>query len=249
MVTKRIPFPPGHRRWGARLLALALCLTGLPVAATAVEGGALLSTEDLQTLEPAYDLFLQDLADMIIARGLLDEADREDWVRYQLGDYYQNGGFGTISAMFTPDLLNLARPEEMLLRLQKELPVGTLHLDTMSAYSPLDATLPGLLLEASLLDAQGLPVACRFRWHSTHGGFVVWEGGDGQVQEIGNTYINDGRPSYWSDQPIAGDPGNAVWTIQLEILDAFDDTKILGTADLLLTPQGNGWTLDTNALQ
>ncbi len=227
---------------------LCLCIW-IGVASAASEGGVLLSAEDLRTLEPAYDAFLQKLADVIVERGLLAPEDREDWLLYQMGDYYQNGGYGMIAAMFTPNLLDEARPQDAMLRLEKEMNIGTLHISTMRAYSPLDSAQPGLLLEASVTDNQGMPVACRLRWHCEQGGFAVWDALGGKVTEVGNFCVNDGRPTYWSDQPVSGAEPGALWRIGLDLLDPYDDAKVLGSAELVLKPEGSGWVLDENSLR
>ena len=237
---------------GAR--GLALCVLSLCVAAGGAlagsEAGPLLSADDLRDLQPAYEAFLHQLAEVLVARDLLSPEAREDWTLYQLGDYYQNGGYGMIAAMFTPNLLEDARPQDALLRLKKDLPgAHMLHIDTMRAYLPLDSSQPGLLLEAGVTDAQGLPVACRFRWRSGQGGFLVWDALLGRVVEVGNHYVNDGRPAYWSDQPITGVTPQEPWILQLEILDPLDDERTLGGAELALMPEGNGWALDETSLR
>ena len=233
-----------------RLLALMLACACLGLGtARATEGGALLTPETLQTLEPAYSAFLNELADTIIARGLLDPAQREEWLLYQLGDFYQNGGYGMIAAMYTPDILALARPEDSLLRLHLTVPAGTLTVETMAAYTPLDSPLPGLMLEASLVDTQGLPIACRFRWRSEQGGFSAWDVLSASVQDVGNEMVNDGRLAYWSDQPVTEAQRALTWRITLDILDPFDDAVTLGKAELTLTPAGTGWVLGSDALR
>ncbi len=230
----------------AALLACWLCLSGCALAFG--ETGELLSPDDLTRLQPAYEKFVNELADLIIARGLLPADQRDAWFRYQMGDYFQNGGYGMIAAMYSPDLLELARPQDSLLRLEKPTPHGTLRIDTLGAYDPLDATLPGLMLEASLTDAQGLPVACRFRWHCEQGGFIAWDSLNAAEVNVGNSFTNDGRICYWTDQPPAPDSGG-VWVIDLDILSPTDDAAVLSSASLTLTQQGTGWALDYQALQ
>ena len=247
---KKLPGDRWFRRI-ARVTALAiLCLSlGECGALAAAETGQYLTADDLRALAPAYEAFLQQLADVIIQRGLISPEEREDWLLYQLGDYYQNGGSGMIAAMFSPGLLAEVRPQDSLLRLQKEFPLGTLRVDTMGAYSPLDGSMPGLLLEASLTDKEGLPVLCRFRWSCDQGGFSTWDALSGKVVDVGVEYINDGRPAYWSDQPITGDASGMLWNIRLEILSLNDDSRVLGNASLLLTPAGSGWELDETSLR
>jgi len=226
---------------------LCLCL-GAGGARAFTETGQYLTPDDLRALAPAYEAFLQQLADVIIGRGLISPEEREDWLMYQLGDYYQSGGSGMIAAMFHPGLLAEARPQDSLLRLRKEFPHGTLHVYTMAAYSPLDGAMPGLLLEAAFTDPQGLPVRSRFRWRCEQGGFSTWDALGGRMVEVGTEYINDGRPAYWSDQPITGETA-ALWTIELEILAPDDDDKVLGRAELALTPSGSGWELSAQSLR
>ncbi|MCL2811344.1 MAG: hypothetical protein FWD25_05570 [Clostridia bacterium] len=227
---------------------LCLCL-GAGNALAFSDGGQYLTPADLRTLTPAYEAFLQELADVIIERGLISPEEREDWLMYQLGDFYQNGGLGMIAAMFNPGLLAEVRPQDSLLRLRKEFPNGTtLHVDTMAAYSPLDGTMPGLMLEASFADAQGLPVRCRFRWRCEQGGFSTWDALGSRVADVGIEYINDGRRAYWSDQPIIGEV-NAVWHIELEVLAPDDNSNVLGSAVLVLTPSGSGWELNEDSLR
>ena len=226
---------------------LCVCL-GATGALAITEAGQYLFPEDLRTLAPVYEAFLQRLADVIIERGLISPEERDDWLMYQLGDYYQNGGSGTIAAMFNPGLLAEVRPQDSLLRLRKEFPNGILRVDTMAAYFPLDTIMPGLWLEAAFFDAKGLPVRSLFRWRCEQGGFSTWDALNGKVADVGNKCINDGRPIYWSDQPIIGE-ASGVWRIELDIVAPDDTTKIWGSAELVLTPSGTGWTLNEASLR
>lgn len=227
---------------------LAACLL-LPLHATATESGELLSQEDLRSLQPAYETFLDALEALLLARGLLAQEDLEQWRMVQLGDFVQNGGFGMIAAMYGPDLLELAQPQDQMLRLSVSLPqVGTLSLTTMQAYFPLDASLPGLLLNAELLDADRMPVEARFRWTCQSGGFLVWDAFSGNASDVGNVMINDGRPAYWTDQPPYGGQ-EGIWTIRIEILAMDNDLTVLGEAMLTLEAQGEGWVLGSDALR
>jgi len=230
----------------AGIVCLCFGVCGAPVLC---EAGQYLTPSDLRALTPAYEAFLQQLADVIIERELISPEEREDWLMYQLGDFYQNGGSGMIAAMFNPGLLAEVRPQDSLLRLRKEFANGaTLHIDTMAAYSPLDGTMPGLMLEASFADAQGLPVRCLFRWRCEQGGFSTWDALGGRIVDIGTDLTNDGRRAYWSDQPIVGQ-ATAQWRIELEVLAPDDSSNVLGNAVLTLTPSGSGWALDFNALR
>jgi hypothetical protein len=212
------------------------------------ETGQYLTPEDLRKLEPAYENFLRQLADVIVERGLISPEERGDWMMYQLGDYYQNGGAGMIAAMYNPGLLSEVKPRDSLRRLTKDFLTGVLRVDTMGAYSPLDGSMPGLLLEASFTDPQGMPMRCRFRWRCGQGGFSTWDALGERVADVGVDYVNDGRTAYWSDQPIIGEPSGE-WRIQLDVLAPDDDANVLGSAELALTPAGSGWELEQDALR
>jgi len=227
------------------LLVVLLCLC---LGAGSASAWQYLTPADLRALAPAYEAFLDQLADVIIERGLISPGEREDWLMYQLGDYYQNGGSGMIAAMFNPGLLAAVQPQDSLLRLSKTYPNGTLHVDTMGAYSPLDSSMPGLLLEAAFTDANGLPVRARFRWQCEQGGFSTWDALGRKMVDVGTDYINDGRPAYWSDQPVLNG-ATADWIIMLEILAPDDDTNVWGRAELALAPWGSGWALNADSLR
>lgn len=231
----------------SRAFLFLLALLFLLSAAQATETGELLSQEDLRSLQPAYETFLTELADVIIAKGLLREEDREHWMMVQLGDFVQNGGSGTILTMYTLDLLELARPQETMVRLTKGFPFGTLTVETMRGYNPTDTSQPGLLLRAELTGENGEPVESRFRWQSSQGGFLAWDAFSGTTSDVGNSLINDGRPAYWSDQPlISGQQG--LWLLTIEVLSMEDDLQVLGEAILTLTPEEEGWLVLDGAL-
>lgn len=231
----------------ALFLLLCFCLS-LTCPLGASEVGELLSQEDLRSLQPTYEAFLEELSDLAVERGLLLPEEKEEWMMVQLGDYLQNGGFGTIMTMYTLDLLQLARPEDTMLRLSKTLSIGTLSLTTMRGYNPLDSSQPGLILSAELRDTEGLPVESRFRWVCSQGGFLAWDAFTGTTTDVGNSLINDGRPAYWSDQPLtAGQTGS--WVITIEVLSLENDLSVRGEAQLTLMPQDEGWLLDESSLQ
>ena len=74
------------------ILLLVLTLFALPVHAE--EGSPLLSVDDLLSLEESYEVFLEQLGDLAVERGLLSEEERAAWHDAQMGDLYQNGGYG-----------------------------------------------------------------------------------------------------------------------------------------------------------
>lgn len=231
-----------------RALYILLALLLLPIPAFAVEGDALLNAEELGQLRDAYESFLDELEDLIVQKGLLAEDQREQWRMYQLGDFFQNGGYGMIAAMYTPDLLEYAREEDTLISLSCETQAGRLYVDTMRSYTPLDSAQPGLLLEVSLVDQAELPVACRFRFTASQGGFIAWDALHGRYSDVGVELINDGRPCYWSDQPLTTDEYAQSPVITIEILGETDDEQVLSVANLTLTPSGTGWRVADGAL-
>ena len=92
-----------------RLLSLLLLLALLPVCALAAEGDPLLSVDDLLSLQDSYDAFLDELESLIIERGLLSPEERETWRDAQMGDFFQNGGYGSILANYLPGVLGYIR--------------------------------------------------------------------------------------------------------------------------------------------
>lgn len=231
----------------ALLLSCLLVLTALPVCAD--EGDPLLSVEDLSRVQESYEAFLKELEDLLVEKQLLEDEDREAWRMYQLGDFVQNGGYGMIAAMYTPDLLEYAREEDSLLRLSVEKNGYTLRIDTMRRFTPLDTTLPGLLLETSVEDASGQPITCSVRLSASQGGFSAYDPLSQHYQNVGVSILNDGRACYWSDQPITDATLAPSPIIDIEVVDALDDTLVLLRATLTLTPSGTGWALRDEALQ
>lgn len=213
-------------------LLLAICL--LPCAASGEES-AYLSGSDLKSIQPQYEAFLDALADLLIEKGLLTEETREAWMLYQLGDFLQNGGYGSIIAMYTPGLLELADESVSMCRLRLDTTAGTLTLDTLRRYSPTYSSLPGIPLDTELDDADtGEPVSCRFRWTATGGMLLIWDG-DGVVA-VGSTFVSDGRPLYWYEEPMEG----CEETLRLEILDTAENT-VMATIYLDVRSEDGCW--------
>ena len=98
-------------------VCLSLFLALLPPAAPAEEGSPLLSVDDLIALEDSYEAFLKELGDLAVERGLLSEEDRAAWHDAQLGDYFQNGGYGSILISYMPGALGYTREEDTLMNL------------------------------------------------------------------------------------------------------------------------------------
>lgn len=229
------------RAWMCILLVLLL----LPAAALAGEGDPLLSVDELLSLEESYSAFLQELEALLVERGLLAEEDRDAWRDAQMGDFFQNGGYGSILATYMPGALNYVREEDTLLTLRAQLSCGTLELLTVRRYTPQDSTLPGLMLSMSLTDAAGMPVDVSWQLSSTSGLFLKWDALVGTYATVGAGAHSDGETVYWSDQTPALSANNPVLTI--DILDA-STRQLLSRATLTLTVDGDGYLLANDAL-
>ncbi|MCI7736638.1 MAG: hypothetical protein MSL26_05780 [Clostridiales bacterium] len=242
---------------GRRLLCAALVCTTLvcstlvcaalaPGCALAGEGDPLLSVDDLLTLEPAYEAFLSELEALIVEHGLLSEEERGAWHDAQMGDFFQNGGYGSILATYMPGVLSLARDEETLLTLRAGLSGGqTLELLTMRRYTPQDSSLSGLMLTPSLTGADGLPQDARFTFSAAGGVFLKWDAMAGAYVSVGATALSDGETVVWSDQTPAADAKNPV--IVIAIADAQTGEALPGAA-LTLTVDGTGYRVGEDAL-
>lgn len=220
------------KRWILACLCVCFLLPG------SVFAESMLSAQDLQAIQPEFEIFLDALAEVLEQRGLLDAAQREDWIAFQLGDYTQNGGYGSIAIMYNPDVLSQVEPDMM--RLRRQVPIGswTLRLDTLRAFRPNASALPGLPLEAVLLTEEGVPVECRFRWYASSGQMLVWDGAGGGVQPMGASATTEGQPVYWSESPV----GAKTETLTLELLSV-DTEETLGEYVLTLASDGQGWTV------
>ncbi len=130
-----------------RLLCLTLVACLLAPLAALANDGAYLSGSDLHQIEPEYEAFLSALADLLVQKGLLAEEEREDWLLYQLGDFLQNGGYGTIVAMYTPGMLSYANESVTVRRFEIATAAGRLTLETLRKFSPQYSSLPGLPLD------------------------------------------------------------------------------------------------------
>ena len=100
-----------------RIALFLLALAAFACPARAEEGSPLLSVDDLLELEGSYEAFLEELGDLAVERGLLSEEDRAAWHDAQLGDFFQNGGYGSILVSYLPGALGYTREEDTLLNL------------------------------------------------------------------------------------------------------------------------------------
>ena len=232
------------KRIGCMLMVLLMMISAGGLAA---EGDPLLSVDDLLSLEKSYTVFLDELEELIVARGLLSEEERSAWRDAQMGDFFQNGGYGSILANYLPGVLGYVRDEETLLQLSTRMQDGsTLYVDTMRRYSPQDSTLSGLMLTMSMTDKDGLPMYVGFNLGGTSGVFLKWDAMMGAYVSVGATAQSDGETVVWSDQaPIEGAKNP---TISIEVTDPETQEPIC-SAQLMLTVDGDGYRVQEGALE
>ena len=229
-----------------RILSLIIMLAVLPVCALAAEGDPLLSVDDLLSLQATYDAFLDELEELIIGRDLLSPEEREVWRDAQMGDFFQNGGYGSILINYMPGVLGYIREEETFVQLHTPVSCGTLYVDTMRRYTPQDSSLSGLMLTMNLNDSHGVPMNVSFSLSSTSGVFLKWDAMMGAYVSVGATAQSDSETVVWSDQaPIVGakDP-----EIRIDVIDAATQETI-ACAVLTLTVDGEGYRVVDGALK
>lgn len=228
-----------------RFLLLAMLLALIPFGALAAEGDPLLSVDDLLSLQDSYDAFLDELEELIVERGLLSPEEREVWRDAQMGDFFQNGGYGSILANYMPGFLGYIREEETLLQLSCPVKSGMLYLDTMRRYTPQDSSLSGLMLTISLSGENGMPLDVNFSLSSTSGVFLKWDAMTGAYASVGATALSDGETIVWSDQaPIAGAKNPQ---ITISAIDSITQETLCSSV-LTLTVDGDGYRVADGAL-
>ena len=229
-----------------RFWCMLLVLLMIPAGAPAAEGDPLLSVDDLLSLEESYSAFLDELEALIVERGLLSQEEREAWRDAQMGDFFQNGGYGSILANYLPGVLGYVREEDTLLQLSAGFEDGsTLYVDTMQRYTPQDSSLSGLMLTMNMTDADGLPANVHFSLSGTSGVFLKWDALMGAYMSVGATAESDGETVVWSDQtPIDGAKNP---TLTITAIDA-QTQEMLRSASLVLTVDGDGYRVGENAL-
>ena len=232
-----------HSRIAALLLAALLCV---PAGALGAEGDPLLSVDDLLSLEESYSAFLCELEELIVSRGLLSEEDRDAWHDAQMGDFFQNGGYGSILASYMPGMLGLVREEDTLAVLRAPLEGGlTLEVSTMRRYTPQDSSLPGLMLTFSLEDDSGTPMDVTFSLRASSGVFLKWDALAGSYTDVGVSADSDGETVVWSDQTPAASARGPV--LSIAVTDAQTQQPLPG-AELTLTVDGAGYLVQDGAL-
>jgi len=222
------------------MAVVMIALMLVPAGAPAAEGDPLLSVDDLLELEDSYAAFLSELEEMIVARGLLSEEEREIWRDAQMGDFFQNGGYGSILANYMPGLLGYVREEETLLELSCMFEDGsTFHVDTMRRYTPRDSSLSGLMLTMRMVDGTGAPVNVSFSLSATSGVFMKWDAMMSAYASVGARADSDGETVVWSDQAPLVDAKNPVITITMT--DPETKTPLPHVIELMLTVSGDGY--------
>lgn len=230
-----------------RFLMMLTLLACVPMLALAAEGDPLLSVDDLLALEDSYSAFLTELEALIVSRGLLSEDEREAWRDAQMGDYFQNGGYGSILINYTPGVLGYVREEETRLQLRLPLDGGcTLHLDTMRRFTPEDSSLSGLMLTLSMTDKSGVPLDVGFTLSSASGVFLKWDAMESAYVSVGASARSDGETVVWSDQTPAQGARNP--EISITVIDPATQETLAG-AMLTLIVDGDGYRVDEGALR
>lgn len=227
----------------SRICVLLLILTLFALPAHAEEGSPLLSVDDLLSLEESYEVFLEQLGDLAVERGLLSEDERAAWHDAQLGDFFQNGGYGSILVNYMPGALEYTREEDTLLTLSAKLDGGTLELMTMRRYTPKDSTLSGLMLTPSMTDDAQIPMDAHYSFGSTSGVFMKWDALLGAYVSVGATAESDGETVVWSAQTPAENANNPIITITVT-----NGQNPLGEAELTLSVDGEGYSVGDHAL-
>ncbi len=233
------------KRLYARLFALMLsAFLLLPSAGFAAEGGAMLSQDDLSSLEGSYRTFLSELCGLLLSRGLLSEDESEAWMTAQLGDFYANGGYGSFLISYQPGALGYVREEDMTAQLSCRLGEGVLSLSTMRRYTPGYGE-EGLRLSFSISDGQGMPVAYSIQLTASDGMFSRWDPLTSQYVSVGTDTVTEGETLLW----IAGIPApdSKDPEIAIRAYDAGTGEE-MGAAVLLLRAADGGYEADADGL-
>lgn len=229
-----------------RALIALLLMLAVPLCALAGEGDPMLSVDDLLSLEDSYEAFLSELEALIVERGLLSEEERAAWHDAQLGDFFQNGGYGSILVNYMPGVLAYVREEETVLTLRTTLEGGqVLELLTMRRYTPKDSSLSGLMLTLSLTDEGGTPLDVTYTLGSSSGVFLKWDALTGSYVSVGASTASGGETIVWSGQTPVPDAKGPVITIG--IVDVETQESLPG-AVLTLSVDGEGYVLAEDAL-
>lgn len=232
------------RRILPALLSLLLLLC--PACAFCAEGDPLLSVDDLLSLRGSFELFLFDVEDLAIEKGLLSPEERGAWHDAQMGDFFQNGGYGSILVNYTPGILSFVREEDTLLTLSAELAQGhVLEVSTMRRFTPEDSSLSGLMLTLGVIDADSAPIDARYALEATNGVFLKWDALLGAYVSVGTSASSDGETVVWSAQAPLPDALNPKITITVT---NGQTGETLSSAVLELAVDGDGYLITEDAL-
>lgn len=216
----------------------------LPASGFSADGGAMLSQDDLFSLEGSYRAFLSELCELLLTRDLLSEGEREAWMTAQLGDFYANGGYGSFLVTYQPGALGYVREEDMTSQLSCQLGEGVLSLSTMRRYTPGYGE-EGLRLSFSVSDAQGMPVSCSLQLTASDGMFSRWDPLTAQYVSVGASAVTDGETLLW----IAGIPAPDTKDpeISIRIYDIGTGEE-LGAAILILRAKDASYEIEADSL-
>ncbi len=224
------------------LTALMCCFLS---PAWAAEGGAFLGLDDLREMEEAYESFLFTFEEKLLEKGLLTAEERETWHNAQMGDYFSNGGFGSVLISYYPGMLMLTREEDTQQRLTASLQNGNLSLMTMRRYTPEDSSLPGLMLSFEMEDSAGAPKNAGFHLSSDSGVFYLWDAIQNNYVSMGMNVESNGESVIFSCPTPAENARNP--EILIDILDPETGEEI-GKAVLVLQVEEKGYRIDEHAL-
>ena len=226
-----------------RICTALLVLAVSASCALAAEGDPLLSVDDLLSLEDSYQAFLLELEELAVSRGLITEEERGAWHDAQMGDFFQNGGYGSILINYMPGVLEYTREEETLVSLSAPVGSCTMELLTMRRYTPQDSSLSGLMLTPAVTDASGVPQNVRCELRATSGVFLKWDALLGAYVSVGAVAQSDGETVVWSDQTPAADANGPMITFIVK-----NGEETLGEAVLKLNVDGTGYRVEDGAL-
>lgn len=217
----------------ARLTRFCFVLLCLALTLNCAAASELLSHDDLTRLKPAFETLVAQLADTLVANGLLLESDKNDWIDFQIADYLLNAGYGTIAILYSPDTLQQATDEELALRVTKQSGTLTLRLDTLRATEQNNIIGHGLPLDASLIDESGDIVPCLFHWSVNSGRVEIWDAGSDTTRMFGSSLMSQGELVYFRGYNMLDETTE----LTLEFID-IDSGTIIDTISIDIVSDG-----------
>ena len=137
----------------------------------------------------------------------------------------QRGGYGSILTAFYPGVLSYIQEEDQVCTLEAELDSGTVVLQTMKKYSPMDSLSDGLMLQFSMNDPDGGHIEVRFELSVTDGVFYRWDAIAGSYASAGLSLSVEGETIFWACPVPVADTVAPVMQIGVY---ATDDDRYLG---------------------